>query len=65
MFLRCFYVMSGLKINVSKSNLIGIGVESNAVRDMALVLGCGVSSLSFTYLGFQLVVICRELLTGG
>ena len=49
--LRCFYVMSGLKINVRKSNIYGIGVEEDACRGMAAVLGCGMATIPFKYLG--------------
>ena len=49
--LRCFYVMSGLKINVRKSKLIGIGVEEVESRQMASVLGCRVEKTPFSYLG--------------
>ena len=48
--LRCFYVISGLKINVSRSNIYGIGVEEVACRGMAAVLGCGMATIPFKYL---------------
>ncbi|PWA41840.1 reverse transcriptase domain, Zinc finger, CCHC-type [Artemisia annua] len=49
--LRCFYLMSGLKINVHKSKLLGLCVSDDDILDMASVLGCGVSKLPLTYLG--------------
>ncbi|GKA00908.1 RNA-directed DNA polymerase, eukaryota, reverse transcriptase zinc-binding domain protein [Tanacetum coccineum] len=49
--LRCFYLVSGLKINVNKSKLLGVGVSDVDVVDMAKVLGCGVSKLPMMYLG--------------
>ena len=49
--LRCFYVISGLKINVSKSKILGLGVDVLESRGMAEVLGCGVADLPFSYLG--------------
>ncbi|GJY46340.1 putative RNA-directed DNA polymerase, eukaryota, reverse transcriptase zinc-binding domain protein [Tanacetum coccineum] len=49
--LRCFYMMSGLKINVHKSKLSGINVDNDDVHNMAHVLGCGVANLPMMYLG--------------
>ncbi|GKB83446.1 RNA-directed DNA polymerase, eukaryota, reverse transcriptase zinc-binding domain protein [Tanacetum coccineum] len=49
--LRCFYLVSGLKINVYKSKLVGVSVSDESVTDMATVLGCGVAKLPMTYLG--------------
>ena len=54
--LRCFYVTSGLKINVRKSNIFGVGMESNEVAQLATVLVCGVASLPFNYLGLSVGV---------
>ncbi|GJV40292.1 RNA-directed DNA polymerase, eukaryota [Tanacetum coccineum] len=48
--LRCFYKVSGLKINVHKSKLLGVNVPDGDVVDMAKVLGCGVSKLPMMYL---------------
>lgn len=49
--LRCFFVTSGLKINVQKSKLLGVGVDHAESSEMASILGCGVSTLPLTYLG--------------
>ncbi|GKE02536.1 RNA-directed DNA polymerase, eukaryota, reverse transcriptase zinc-binding domain protein [Tanacetum coccineum] len=49
--LRCFYWVPGLKINVNKSKLLGVGVSDVDVVGMAKVLGCGVSKLPMMYLG--------------
>ncbi|KAJ0427872.1 putative RNA-directed DNA polymerase [Helianthus annuus] len=49
--LRCFYICSGLKINMSKSNLYGVGVSGGEVDGMASIVGCRPDSLPFTYLG--------------
>nr|GEV22250.1 RNA-directed DNA polymerase, eukaryota, reverse transcriptase zinc-binding domain protein [Tanacetum cinerariifolium] len=49
--LRCFYTVSGLKINVHKSKIIGVSVLDEEVSSMALVLGCGVAKLPMMYLG--------------
>ncbi|GKF05408.1 hypothetical protein Tco_0036076 [Tanacetum coccineum] len=49
--LRCFYLISGLKIYVRKSNVLGIGVSDNDVTSMANIIGCGAASLPMKYLG--------------
>ena len=49
--LRCFHVVSGLKVNFSKSRVFGIGVETAEVKSLATPLGCKAATLPFTYLG--------------
>ncbi|KAJ0581115.1 putative RNA-directed DNA polymerase [Helianthus annuus] len=49
--LRCFHICSGLKINIAKSNLFGLGVPRPEIDDMASVVGCKPNTLPFTYLG--------------
>ncbi|KAJ0445231.1 putative RNA-directed DNA polymerase [Helianthus annuus] len=51
--LRCFYLASGLRVNLSKSNLFGVCVDEAHVQSMAEVLGCKKSSFPFKYLGLQ------------
>ncbi|KAJ0702066.1 putative RNA-directed DNA polymerase [Helianthus annuus] len=51
--LRCFHVCSGLKINLGKSNLFGIGVEAAEVKAMADIVGCMPESIPFKYLGLK------------
>uniref|UniRef100_A0A2N9HXJ9 Reverse transcriptase domain-containing protein n=1 Tax=Fagus sylvatica TaxID=28930 RepID=A0A2N9HXJ9_FAGSY len=45
--------ISGLKINLSKSELVPVGPVPN-VPELAGILGCSVASLPFTYLGLPL-----------
>ena len=45
-----FEAFSGLRINLSKSEIIPVGKVSN-VETLAVELGCGVGSLPTTYLG--------------
>ncbi|GKD98885.1 RNA-directed DNA polymerase, eukaryota, reverse transcriptase zinc-binding domain protein [Tanacetum coccineum] len=52
--LNVFYLASGLKINISKSNLYGVGVSSNDIESMAAGTGCSASNLPFSYLGFPI-----------
>ncbi|GJV80887.1 putative RNA-directed DNA polymerase [Tanacetum coccineum] len=49
--LKCFEVASGLKVNIAKSRVIGLGVPGNEVEDMAAAIGCIHDSLPFSYLG--------------
>jgi hypothetical protein len=49
----CFEVVSGLRINLAKSELVPVGNVTN-VEGMASILGCRVSSLPMKYLGLPL-----------
>ncbi|GKE17429.1 RNA-directed DNA polymerase, eukaryota, reverse transcriptase zinc-binding domain protein [Tanacetum coccineum] len=49
--LDCFHRASGLKINMSKSKIMGIHVEGNKVEQAAAKLGCLILTLPFSYLG--------------
>ncbi|GJW25890.1 RNA-directed DNA polymerase, eukaryota [Tanacetum coccineum] len=51
LMLHCFFLASGLKINVQKSSISGIGVRPSNVRNMAAIFGCTTTTLPFTYLG--------------
>jgi hypothetical protein len=48
--LLCFDVVLGLKINLSKSEIVPVG----DVENWASILGCGVASLPMKYLGLPL-----------
>lgn len=49
--LRCFFLVSGLKINLKKSKLIGFGVASFMVEATITLVGCGAATLHFVQLG--------------
>jgi hypothetical protein len=49
--LRWFELVSGLKVNFSKSRLIGVNVSSNFLHVAKNFLHCKLGSLPFTYLG--------------
>nr|GFA61019.1 putative RNA-directed DNA polymerase, eukaryota, reverse transcriptase zinc-binding domain protein [Tanacetum cinerariifolium] len=49
--LHCFSLTSGLKINVHKSHLLGVGIPSDVVSAVASDLGCSNMSAPFKYLG--------------
>lgn len=53
--LICFEAVSGLKVNLFKSELIGIRVEDSLMHKYAEILGCTVGSFPATYLGFPFV----------
>ncbi|GKF79583.1 RNA-directed DNA polymerase, eukaryota, reverse transcriptase zinc-binding domain protein [Tanacetum coccineum] len=52
--LHIFYLVSGLKINIHKSNIYGIGVNEEEVYFMANNAGCISGILPFTYLGLPI-----------
>lgn len=52
--LRCFEVMSGLKINFHKSQVCGIGVQDDLVKEFAAGLNCHSQKLPMKYLGLPL-----------
>ncbi|KAI8530701.1 hypothetical protein RHMOL_Rhmol11G0080100 [Rhododendron molle] len=51
--LLCFEVVSGLKVNLGKSEMIPIGVVED-IGDIAQLLGCKVVALPVSYLGLLL-----------
>ncbi|GJV59135.1 RNA-directed DNA polymerase, eukaryota, reverse transcriptase zinc-binding domain protein [Tanacetum coccineum] len=52
--LHVFYLASGLKIKINKSNIYGIGVSDDEVSNMARNSGCAAGSFPFTYLGLPI-----------
>ncbi|GKC14972.1 putative RNA-directed DNA polymerase, eukaryota, reverse transcriptase zinc-binding domain protein, partial [Tanacetum coccineum] len=52
--LNSFYMASGLKINIAKSNVYGVGVSQENLEAMATLTGCLAGSLPFTYLGLPI-----------
>ncbi|GJY18188.1 putative RNA-directed DNA polymerase, eukaryota, reverse transcriptase zinc-binding domain protein [Tanacetum coccineum] len=52
--LHVFYLASGLKININKSNIYGIGVSDDEVSNMARNYRCVMGSFPFTYLGLPI-----------
>jgi hypothetical protein len=49
--LYLFMVMSGLKVNFHKSELLGVNVSRSWLLDAAVVLNCKVYTLPIVYLG--------------
>ncbi|GJU06460.1 RNA-directed DNA polymerase, eukaryota, reverse transcriptase zinc-binding domain protein [Tanacetum coccineum] len=52
--LHVFYLASGLKINIHKSNIYGIGVNKDEVLSMASNAGCMAGDVPFNYLGLPI-----------
>ena len=52
--LRCFEVVSGLKINYHKSVICGVGIPGNTLEEFAHLLNCKTHSLPLKYLGLPL-----------
>ncbi|GJX93118.1 reverse transcriptase domain, reverse transcriptase zinc-binding domain protein [Tanacetum coccineum] len=46
--------VSGIKVNLSKSRLYGVGVNPNEVSNMASWMQCSVGEFPFTYLGLPI-----------
>ncbi|GJS42896.1 RNA-directed DNA polymerase, eukaryota [Tanacetum coccineum] len=51
--LKCFFLASGLKINLNKSKLMGIGVNKSVVESAANLIGCSILYSPFNYLGVK------------
>ncbi|KAJ0519996.1 putative RNA-directed DNA polymerase [Helianthus annuus] len=49
--LRCFYLTSGLKVNLAKCSLYGVGVNGQEISSMASTLFCRAGEFPFRYLG--------------
>ncbi|GJV87766.1 RNA-directed DNA polymerase, eukaryota [Tanacetum coccineum] len=51
LLLQCFFLVSGLKINLAKCRLMGVGVPMGEITEMASIIGCEASTIPFVYLG--------------
>ncbi|GKB46064.1 arginine repressor C-terminal-like domain-containing protein [Tanacetum coccineum] len=49
--LHCFELALGLKVNMTKSRILGVGVPNSDVENIASSLGCSHDFLLFSYLG--------------
>ncbi|XP_028056784.1 uncharacterized protein LOC114260796 [Camellia sinensis] len=52
--LRIFEIVSGLKVNLSKSSVVGINLADSHVHRVAAMLGCSIDSFPLKYLGLPL-----------
>ena len=49
--LQCFFLDYGLKININKSRLLGVGVPFDEVETVACLVGCVTFKTPFVYVG--------------
>ncbi|GKC08256.1 RNA-directed DNA polymerase, eukaryota, reverse transcriptase zinc-binding domain protein [Tanacetum coccineum] len=49
--LKCFFLASGLQININKSQVLGVGVPHLIVERAASTFGCSILQNQFRYLG--------------
>nr|GEX15802.1 hypothetical protein [Tanacetum cinerariifolium] len=56
--LHCFSLLFGLSINLKKSNLLGVRVRSEYVKDAVVSLGCLTMQTPFKYLGVMVGGSC-------
>lgn len=61
--LRCFELVSGMKINFHKSKIAGIAVTDPITNQFAALLNCKVMSIPFIYLGLPVGANPRRLAT--
>jgi len=59
--LLLFQSLSDLKVNFSKSYLVGVNVASSWLAEAAMVLSCKVGSIPFVYLGMPIGGTSRRL----
>lgn len=52
--LQCFQLVSGLKINLAKSMVVGVGCSFEEVQLLASALHCKVVKMPFLYLGLSI-----------
>ena len=59
--LLLFQDLSGLKVNFSKSLLVGVNVPESWLVEAAVVLNCKVGAIPFMYLGLPIGGNARRL----
>ncbi|GLT32791.1 hypothetical protein SLA2020_074320 [Shorea laevis] len=61
--LRCFELMSGLRIKFCKSSVVGFNVSERWIKGAASVLHCGVGETPFMYLGLPVggKIRCKKM----
>ncbi|GJX95272.1 RNA-directed DNA polymerase, eukaryota [Tanacetum coccineum] len=60
--LKWFYLASGLKINLNKSKLMGIGISHDVVASAAKSIGCSILHTPFNYLELKWIRTSRSWL---
>ncbi|GJV07145.1 RNA-directed DNA polymerase, eukaryota [Tanacetum coccineum] len=51
--LKCFFLASGLKINLHKSKLMGIGIPHEEVLSAVESIGCSTFDVPFNFIGVK------------
>ncbi|XP_071718424.1 uncharacterized protein [Rutidosis leptorrhynchoides] len=59
--LKCFFLVSGLQVNIHKSNIMGIGIPLNERNRAANAFGCTPATIPFTYLGIPIGANMRRI----
>ncbi|KAJ9536053.1 hypothetical protein OSB04_un000779 [Centaurea solstitialis] len=59
--LECFRLLSGLKINLRKSKLYGVGIREEIVLDWARELGCEGGRFPFVYWGLPVGAVLSKI----
>jgi hypothetical protein len=63
LILLCFEVVSGLRVNLGKSEIVAIG-EVEDIGALATILGCSVVALPMKYLGLPLGALYKATSLG-
>ena len=59
--LECFRLITGMRINMRKSKLFGVGIREDVIEDWARGAGCKRGKLPFTYLGIPVGASMRRV----
>ncbi|GJX36859.1 putative RNA-directed DNA polymerase, eukaryota, reverse transcriptase zinc-binding domain protein [Tanacetum coccineum] len=62
--LQCFFLASGLRINIHKSQVLGVCISRSIVMQAASSIGCGVMHKQFRYLGVGWESVCLVIKHG-
>ncbi|GJV73549.1 RNA-directed DNA polymerase, eukaryota, reverse transcriptase zinc-binding domain protein [Tanacetum coccineum] len=57
--LKCFDLGSGLKVNISKSRILGVGVSASEIEAVASSIGCAHETFPFSYIGLPVGIKMR------
>jgi len=52
--LRCFELVSGLRVNFSKTKVWGLGLDASMINEFSNTLNCKHMKIPFTYLGMPI-----------
>lgn len=59
--LRCFQLVSGLKVNISKNVLVGVGCSEETMRELANIIQSRFDKLPILYLGLPIGAKSRSV----